>query len=51
MKAEEQIQFLAELLDITTALRQLIIDYCRVLTAEDDGHCLEDNPKWPKVPF
>lgn len=49
-KAEEQILFLAELLNIIGELQELVRDYCRVLTAEQDGCMLEDESEH-NVPF
>ena len=41
MKAEDQILFAGKLLDLVQQMEQIIKDYCRQLTAQDDGHWLE----------
>ena len=41
MKAEEQRLFAVQLLDLVQKMEQMIKDYCRLLTAKDDGHGLE----------
>jgi hypothetical protein len=41
MKAEQQICFLANLLNLINELDTLVKDYCRYLTADQDGSCLE----------
>ena len=41
MKAEEQRLFASQLLDLVQKMEQMIKDYCRLLTAKDDGHWLE----------
>ncbi len=48
MKAQDQIHFLSNLLDIIDELQRVVQDYCRLITAEEDGSCLEsdqDNKK------
>lgn len=41
MTANEQRQLAADLLDLLWQMEQLLKDYCRQLTAQDDGHELE----------
>ena len=41
MKAEQQISFLADLLNLINELDTLVKDYCRYLTTDQDGSCLE----------
>ena len=43
MKAEQQISFLADLLNLIRELDTLVKDYCRYLTTDQDGSCLEKN--------
>jgi hypothetical protein len=51
-EAEQTIHLLAELLELTQYLRQLVIDHCRLLTSDQDGHLLEeDNEEERQVPF
>lgn len=51
MKAHEQIVFLAELLNIIGELQETVRDYCRMLTAEQDGCTLEEEETDDNVPF
>lgn len=51
MKAQEQIVFLAELVYLIGEMQDLVSDYCRVLTAEEDGCRLENEPENRDVPF
>jgi len=41
MKDTEHRQMAAELLDLILQMEQVLKDYCRQLTAHDDGHQLE----------
>ena len=41
MKAEQHISFLADLLNLINELDTLVKDYCRYLTTDQDGSCLE----------
>ena len=41
MKDTERRQMAAELLDLIWQMEQVLKDYCRWLTAHDDGHELE----------
>jgi len=51
MKAEHTIAFLAELLELTGKLHDLVKDHCRVIVAEEqDGHLVEDDEE-EDVPF
>ena len=51
MKAEHTIAFLAELLELTGKLHDLVKDHCRVIvTEEQDGHLVEDDEE-EDVPF
>jgi hypothetical protein len=50
MRAEEKILFAGKLLELIRELEELVIDYCRVITAEEDGHMLEKDD-YEKVPF
>jgi hypothetical protein len=52
MKAQQQIHFLSDLLNIIQELQDLVQDYCRLITAEEDGCCLEeDGSRNEKYPF
>ncbi len=51
MKAQEQIVFLADLLNLIDELQDLVRDYCRVLTEEQNGCMLEDEPQNRNVSF
>lgn len=52
MKAQEQVHFLSDLLHLIQELQDLVQDYCRMITAEDDGCCLEsDGRKNDTCPF
>lgn len=50
MRAEEKIQFAGKMLDLVRELEELVIEYCRILTSDDDGHCLERRSK-DEIPF
>ncbi len=50
MKPEDQIIFVAELLNLINELQELVRDHCRVLTAERDG-TLESIAERDDVPF
>ena len=50
MKAEQQICFLADLLNLINALDILVKGYCRSITADQDGSCLE-NTEFDEEPF
>jgi len=50
MKPEDQIFFAGKLLDLIRELEEIVIDYCRILTSNDDGHMLEEDG-YEKVPF
>jgi len=42
MKPEHTIAFLAELLELTSKLQDLVKDHCRLVVAqEEDGHMVE----------
>ncbi len=41
MKDTEHRQITADLLDLIRQMEQILKDYCRQLTAHDDGHQLE----------
>ncbi|MCF6178970.1 MAG: hypothetical protein L3J63_06230 [Geopsychrobacter sp.] len=41
MSPEDQIFYAGKLLDLAQQMEQLLKDYCRQLTAHDDGHRLE----------
>lgn len=41
MRSEEKILFAGRLLELIRELEDLVIDYCRVITTDDDGHMLE----------
>ncbi len=41
MKDTEHRQMVTELLDLIWQMEQVLKDYCRQLTAHDDGHTLE----------
>jgi hypothetical protein len=43
MNAEDHIHFAGKLLDLVQQMERIIKDYCRLLTANDDGHWLERN--------
>jgi hypothetical protein len=50
MKPEDHVLYVATLLELVQRMEQTLKDYCRLLTAHDDGHCLEtDNAD--KEPF
>ncbi len=51
MKAEEQIHFLADLLELIDKLQNLVRDYCRMITTDQDGHCLESDHDQHNDPF
>ncbi len=50
MRSEEKILFAGRLLELIRELEELVIDYCRIITANDDGHMLEKDAD-PEVPF
>jgi hypothetical protein len=50
MRSEEKILFAGRLLELIRELEDLAIDYCRILTSDDDGHLLEKDAK-REVPF
>ena len=51
MKAEHTIVFLAELLELTGKLHDLVKEHCQLLVAEDqDGHLVEGDEQ-EDVPF
>ena len=41
MKAEQQICFLADLLNLINELDTLVKDHCHYIIADQDGSCLE----------
>jgi hypothetical protein len=41
MTEDEHRQVAADLLDQLRRMEKILKDYCRQLTAHDDGHCLE----------
>lgn len=43
MNQEDHKKFAATLLDLVLQMEQFIKDYCRLLTANDDGHWLEQD--------
>ncbi len=43
MKPEDHIYFAGKLLDLVRELEEVVIDYCRVITAEDDHMLKEEN--------
>jgi hypothetical protein len=45
MKDTEHRQMATELLDLLWQMEQVLKDYCRWLTADDDGHTLETENK------
>lgn len=52
MKPENTITFLAELLEVTAQLRELVKHYCREITAEaEDGCQLEKRYQDDHKPF
>jgi len=51
MKAQDQIHFLSDLLNIINELQQVVQDYCRLITAEEDGSCLESDGNNGKIAF
>jgi len=51
MKTEEQIHFLSDLLKVIDTLQTLVRDYCRVITDDQDGSCLESDPGHHNDPF
>ena len=51
MKPEEQIIFVAELLDTINTLQELISDYCRALAAEWERHIPERPLEYDDNPF
>ncbi|MFO7620041.1 MAG: hypothetical protein R6W81_02085 [Bacteroidales bacterium] len=51
MTAQDQIIFLAELSHLIDELQELIRDYCRLLTAGQDGCMVEDEPQYRNIPF
>ena len=51
MKAEEQVIFLAELLNLIGELQDLVRGYINVLTSDQDGCMLERDPADNNVPF
>ena len=50
MRPEEKILFAGRLLELIRELENLVIDYCRIITTDDDGHMLEKDAE-PEVPF
>lgn len=42
MRPEDHILFAGKLLDLVREMEQIIIDYCRFITAHDDGCLLEE---------
>jgi hypothetical protein len=50
MRAEDKIIFAGKLLELIRELEVLVIDYCRLITADEDGHWLENDAD-EKVPF
>jgi len=50
MNAENKVLFAARLLELIRELEELAIDYCRIITANDDGNMLEVEAE-PEVPF
>lgn len=52
MKSEDQIHFLSELLQLINQLQTIVRDYCRVLTAEEEGSRWSKNTDdFEKEPF
>jgi hypothetical protein len=51
MKAQDQIHFLSDLLNIINELQQVVQDYCRLITAEEDGSRLESDGNNGKIAF
>ena len=51
MKAEEQVVFLAELLNLIGELQDLVRGYINVLTSDKDGCMLERDPADNNVHF
>lgn len=45
MKIEDQILFANRLLDLMRQVEMLAKDYCRLLTAQEDGHWLEQRDR------
>lgn len=47
MRPEEKIlfEFAGRLLELIRELDDLVIDYCRIITTDDDGHMLEKDAK------
>ena len=50
MRSEEKILFAGRLLELIRELENLVIDYCRIIIADDDGHMLEKDAG-PEEPF
>ncbi|MCK4622480.1 MAG: hypothetical protein KAT62_09740 [Desulfuromonadales bacterium] len=50
MTIEDHRQVAGTLLDLVQEMEQILKDYCRLLTANDDGHRLEQNES-DKDPF
>ncbi len=51
MRPEDQIIFLAELLNLINELQELVRDYCQALTAEQDGGMPQPATQHNDVPF
>ncbi len=51
MKPEEQMRFIADLLDLINALQELIIDHCRTLADERERHVPEHSSEYEDTPF
>jgi len=49
MRPEEKIFFAGRLLQLIRELENLVIDYCRIITTDDDGHMLEKDAE-PEAP-
>lgn len=50
MQPEDTILFAGKLLELIRELEEIVIDYCRILTAHDDGHHF-DQEHYDKEPF
>ena len=50
MRSEEKILFAGRLLELIRELEELVIGYCRIITADEDGHMLEKDAE-RGVPF
>lgn len=50
MRAEEKVEFAGKLLELISQLKDLVVDYCRILTYGDDGSMSEKDIE-EKSPF